>query len=83
MYKSIKESDEKCGDKFKQIIIDEANGKVMFSDKDDGHFEWKVDANTVSKEEGEKEKAEIPDFENLKKILEEFEMLKGMLSDED
>lgn len=81
MYKSMAEDSKASAEKFREIIVDEANGDEMFpAELDDDE---KLSVNGDDDDDDDDEKPDDSDFEKLKKLLEGLEKLKGMLEDED
>ena len=85
MYKSMAEDSKVSADKFKEIIVGEANGDEMFSAELDDDDDEKLSVNDVDDDDDDDddEKPDVPDFDKLKQLLEGLEKLKGMLDDED
>lgn len=79
MYKSMAEDSKASAEKFKEIIVGEANGDEMFSAELDD--DEKLSVNDA--DDDDDEKPDVPDLDKLKRILEGLEKLKGMLDDED
>lgn len=82
MYKSIAEDSKASAEKFKEIIVGEANDDEMFSAELDD--DEKLSVNDADDDDDDNdEKPDVSDFDKLKQLLEGLEKLKGMLDDED